>query len=142
VADGIELEIITSIGVAVKAAIKELYIPAYYGEAGILENHLPYISLLNFGEVSYTDEKDRKHYFFVQDGFMETLKNKIMIVSDSVEKGEEIDKADTEARFAEANKKIESSLKGEISAEELDEVLIEKKKLQVKIDILNKISEG
>jgi F-type H+-transporting ATPase subunit epsilon len=142
VADNISLEIITSTGVAVKTSIKELYIPAYYGEAGILENHLPYISLLNFGEVSYTDDNNQKHYFFVQDGFMESVKNKIVIVSDTVEKGENLDKADTEARYTEASKKIESSLRGEITPEELEEVLIEKKKLQVKIDILKKMAKG
>ena len=141
-ADNISLEIITSIGVAVRTSIKELYIPAYYGEAGILENHLPYISLLNFGEVSYTDDNNQKHYFFVQDGFMESVKNKIVIVSDTVEKGEDLDKADTDARYAEAKKKIESSLRGEITPEELEEVLIEKKKLQVKIDILKKMAKG
>jgi F-type H+-transporting ATPase subunit epsilon len=142
VSERIELEIITSTGIAVKASIRELYIPAFYGEAGILENHLPYISLLNFGEVSYRDENERKHYFFVQDGFMESAKNKITIVSDSVEKGEEIDKAGTEARYAEVNKKIESSLTGEITPEELNKALIEKKKLQMKIEILKKIAKG
>jgi F-type H+-transporting ATPase subunit epsilon len=142
VPESIELEIITSTGIAVKTSIRELYIPAFYGEAGILENHLPYISLLNFGEVSYRDENDRKHYFFVQDGFMESAKNKITIVSDSVEKGEDLDKADTETRYADVSKKIESSLTGDITPQELDEALIEKKKLQVKIGILKKLSKG
>jgi len=141
VPDNIKLEIVTSTGIAVETTIKELYIPAYYGEAGILENHVPYISLLNFGELSFTDENNQKHYFFVQDGFMEGAKNKIVIVSDSVEKGEKMDKTETEARYAEANKKIESSLKGEITPEELEEALIEKKKLQIKIDILKKMTK-
>ena len=42
-----ELEVVTSTADVFKAKIKELYIPAYLGKAGVLENHLPYISLLN-----------------------------------------------------------------------------------------------
>ena len=54
-AGAIELEILTSREVVLRAEIKDLYIPAFLGEAGVLSHHLPYLSLLKAGEMSYLD---------------------------------------------------------------------------------------
>ncbi len=136
-----ELEIITSTETAVKTTIKEIYIPAYYGEAGILENHLPYISLLNYGEISYRDTQGIDHYIFIEEGFIENSGNKITIVSDSIERGEEMDGSEIEASYDELNKKIQSAPKGEISPEELEDALLQQKKLKIKVDILKKLEK-
>ena len=91
-ANSISLELVTPTDAALKANIKELYIPAYMGEAGVLENHLPYISLLQPGEMFYTDTRGNKHYLYVRDGIMEVMDNKIVIISDSVERGDSMQK--------------------------------------------------
>lgn len=67
----IQLNIISAEEASLTTEITELYIPAYYGEAGILENHLPFIAMLGAGEVSYKDISGKKHYLFVNSGFLE-----------------------------------------------------------------------
>lgn len=136
--DTIELEIVSSQKVALTVKVKDLYIPAYYGEAGILQNHLPYISLLKMGEISYADVKGNRHYLFIEDGFLESAKNKIVIVSDSIEYGEDMDEETIASQLDDVNKTIKSSLKGEISPEKLQEALELQKRLQVKAGIVKK----
>jgi ATP synthase F1 epsilon subunit len=138
-ADFIELEVVSSKKVILeKMEIKELYIPAFFGRAGILKNHLPYITLLKMGEVSYLDPRDKRHYLYIEDGFVESADNKIAIVSDTVVPGEELDKEAISAKLTEVRARIKSSLKGEISAEELALALEEEKRLKIKAGIIKK----
>jgi F-type H+-transporting ATPase subunit epsilon len=138
----IELQVVTSTDTGLEASISELYIPAYFGEAGVLENHKPYISLLKSGEISYIDIKGKKFYLFIREGFLEVLDNKVSIFSDSVEKGELLDKQEIEEKLTKLDKQIKSSLTGEISPEELEEALEEQKEFKVKQKIIRKIEEG
>jgi len=132
------LEIVSSTGEIEKARIKDLYMPAYLGQAGILHDHLPYISILKFGDISYTDLNNKKHYLFIYDGIVEVINNKITLISDSIEKGEDFDRKEVELKLKEVERRIQSSFKGEITPEELDEALEEKKKLKIKLNICKK----
>ena len=136
-----ELEIITSTDTAVKTKIKEIYIPAYFGEAGILENHLPYISLLDFGEISYRDTQGIDHYLYIEKGFIKNAGNRIIIIGDSIEKAEEMDWEEIESLYKELDHKIKSAPKGEISPEELEEALLQQKKLKIKVDMRKKLEQ-
>ena len=138
----IHLHVVTSTDTGLEASIHELYIPAYFGEAGVLENHKPYISLLNSGEISYTDIKGRKFYLFIREGLLEVLNNEVSILSDSVEKGELLSKQEIEEKLRELDERIKSALKGEISPEELEEALEEQKEFKVKQKIIQKIEGG
>jgi len=137
--DIINLEIITPEETVVKSEILDLYIPAFYGKAGILSNHLPYISLLKFGEVSYDDTEGKSHYLYIENGFLEVNENNISIISDKVIRGEEIDKINVKARLAEIEKKIKSASSGEIGSEELKMLLEENRKLISQKKISDKI---
>ncbi len=141
-ADTIQLQVVTYTDAVLTASIKELYIPAYFGEAGVLEDHKPYISLLKAGEVAYTDIFDKNFYLFIRDGFIEVIKNKISIICDSVEKGEELDKEAIEAKLKELDDRIKSSLTGEITPEELEEALEEQREFATKQKIIQKIEKG
>jgi len=148
-ADNIHLEIVTAAAASLKVSIKQLYIPAYLGEAGVLENHKPYISLLKPGEVFYTDVHGKNNYLYIHDGFMEANDNKIVIVSDSVEKGEDLDKEEIEAKLVELDKKIKAltKLKEGMTEEEmkkmpedLAQALEEQKEFKTKQKILQKMT--
>jgi len=139
--ESMELEVVTSTADVFKANIKELYIPTYLGETGILENHLPYISLIDAGEIYYKDTDDKNHYFYIKDGFLEVRKNKIVLLSDSLEKGEDFDKTQIEEKLGEINEIIKASLTtaGGITADKLDEALKEQKEFEIKHSILKKL---
>jgi len=136
-----QLNIIAGAETSDSVDISELYIPAYYGQAGILENHLPYITVLGAGEVSYKDTEGKKHYIFVNGGFLENHNNKIFLLADELERGEDLDKEDIEEKLVEVDKIIKSSLKGEISPEELQERIGEQKALRSKKEIIAKLGK-
>lgn len=140
--ENMELEVVTSTANVYKAEIKELYIPAYLGKAGVLENHLPYISLIDAGEIYYKDINNKNHYFYIKDGFLEVRDNKIVLLSDSLEKGEELDKGQIEEKLQEINQIIESSksLKAGISPDTLDKALKEQREFEIKHSISKKLA--
>ena len=137
-ADPILLEVITTIETAVKEEILELYIPAFYGEAGILANHLPYISILKFGEVSYKDSEGKYHYLYIENGFLEVKDNKIVIISDLTIRREDLDPDEIEPALKDINDKVKSASDGSVTSEELEILLIDQKKLIAKSEILKR----
>ena len=141
--ENMELEVVTSTADVYKAEIKELYIPAYLGKAGVLENHLPYISLIDAGEIYYKDVNDKNHYLYIKDGFLEVRDNKIVLLSDSLEKGEDFDKSQIEEKLHEIKKTIKASLStvGGITTDKLDEALKEQKEFETKYSILKKLAK-
>jgi len=140
--ESIQLNIISAGVEFTNVEIKELYIPAYYGQAGILENHLPFIAMLDFGEVAYRDIHDKKHYLFVDGGFLENRNNKIFLIADELELGEDLDKNGINERLSEVARAIKSSLKGDISPDELEKKIKEQKALRSKLDIIDKVNKG
>jgi F-type H+-transporting ATPase subunit epsilon len=147
----IHLEIVTSTATAIKANIKELYIPAYLGKAGVMEDHKPYISLLQPGEICYTDVQDKKHYLYIHDGFMEVNENKIVIISDSVEKGEALVKDEIEQKLSDLDKNIKnySKLQAGMSEQEMKDIpaklevaIKEQQEYTAKLEIVQKVEAG
>jgi F-type H+-transporting ATPase subunit epsilon len=139
--ESIQLNIISAGVDFANVEIKELYIPAYYGQAGILENHLPFITMLDFGEVAYRDINDRKHYLFVNGGFLENRNNKIFLLADELELGEDLDGENINEKLSEIERAIKSSLKGDISPDELKRKIKEQKALRSKLDIIDKVNK-
>ena len=147
-AERIHLEIVSSTEAPFKTGIKEIYIPAYYGEAGVLENHKPYVSLLQPGEVNYTDVNNKKFYLYIHDGFVEVNNNHVVIISDSVEKGETFDKAEIEAKLSDLEKQIKALQSKDMSTEDLqaapekfEKALAEQKEFTIKQQIITKIEK-
>ncbi len=134
------LEIITPSDKVISEEIEDLYLPAYFGDAGILKNHLPYISLLKFGELSFEDSQKKRHYLYIENGILEVSGNSISVISDFAIKGEDID-PDAIARELEiVENEINSASSGDITPRDLAEALIKKKKLISKKRIVEKLT--
>jgi F-type H+-transporting ATPase subunit epsilon len=138
-ADPIELEIITSREVVLRVEIKDLYIPAFLGEAGVLSHHLPYLSLLKAGEISYLDLDGTRHYLFSGEGFLEVRDNRIALLIDTFERGEDLREEDLKKKLLETETRIKSSFRGAITPSELQEELQRQKELRLKLAICKKI---
>jgi len=138
-ADPIELEIITSNEVVLRTAIKDLYIPAFLGEAGVLSHHLPYLSLLTAGEISYLDLDGTRHYLFSGPGFLEVRDNRIALIIDAFVRGEDLREEDLQKQMQETEARIKSSFRGAISPAELQDQLARQKELRLKLAICKKI---
>jgi F-type H+-transporting ATPase subunit epsilon len=85
------------------------------GEIGILVDHAPLVSTVEFGEVRIT-EGDEKHIFATSDGFFKVSENLVQILVEEAVPAGEIDVTEAENRVEEAEKEI-SELAGEEDAE-------------------------
>ena len=138
-ADAIELEIITSHEVVLRAEIRDLYIPAFLGEAGVLSHHLPYLSLLKAGEISYLDLDGERHYLFSGEGFLEVRDDRITLIIDTFERGEDLREDVLQKQLRETEARIQSSFQGAITPDELQLELARQKELQLKLAISKKV---
>ncbi|MFH2108393.1 MAG: hypothetical protein ABII93_06975 [Chrysiogenia bacterium] len=138
-ADTIELEIITSREVVLRTEIKDLYIPAFLGEAGVLSHHLPYLSLLNAGEISYLKPDGTRLFLFSGVGFLEVRDNRIALIIDTFEHGEDLREEDLQKQMQETEKRIKSSFQGAITPSELQVELLRQRELRLKLAICKKI---
>jgi F-type H+-transporting ATPase subunit epsilon len=85
------------------------------GEIGVLVDHAPVVSTVEFGEVRIT-EGDEKHIYATSDGFFKVSENLVQILVEEALPAREIDVDEAENRVEEAEKWI-SELAGEEDAE-------------------------
>ena len=105
----IKFEIVTPERAVLKEKIKEATIPTKEGEITVLPNHIPLVAILTPGVIELKKEKEEeKEIISVSGGFVEVLKDKIVILADTAERAEEID----EKRVEEARKKAEEIKQG------------------------------
>ncbi|MGZ4875812.1 MAG: F0F1 ATP synthase subunit epsilon [Candidatus Angelobacter sp.] len=104
-AETIQLEIVTPERLVVNEAAEYIEIPGKTGYLGVLPGHVPLITELAVGEISYRNG-NRTQRVAVAWGFAEVLQNKVTILAETAEKAEEIDTARAEA----AKRKAEAEL--------------------------------
>ena len=119
------LEVVTPQRVLLEAKAQYVTIPGELGELGILPGHIPLLSNLKSGVLSYKKGSDEKKVA-IHFGYVEVCGDKITILAQTAELAEEIDTG----RSKEAEKKAEEEL-----AQALKEVdrLEQVKELQRKI---------
>ena len=70
--------------------VDEILAPGVEGQLGILPNHAPLITALQYGEL-VVRWGGQEETFAIGGGFLEVLHNKATILADSAERGDEID---------------------------------------------------
>jgi F-type H+-transporting ATPase subunit epsilon len=86
------------------------------GEIGVLVDHAPVVSAVEFGEVR-TTEGDEKRIYATSDGFFKVSENLVQILVEEAVPAGEIDVNEAENRVEEAEKEI-SQLAGDEDAED------------------------
>ena len=126
--DKFTLEIISPEGTLLKVEASEVVIPSYEGEMGILKEHIPLITFLRPGLIKIEDNK--KTSFFVEEGTVEFVNNKLLILSSTAKELSVIDQSSIQKQIIEAEKRIS------------DDSLSDKKKylLSYKINTLKNIN--
>jgi F-type H+-transporting ATPase subunit epsilon len=140
-AESIELEIISSNEVFLRSEVRDLFIPAFLGEAGIKSHHLPYLSLLKAGEMSYLDLSGVRHFLYSGEGFLEVRDDRITLILDAIERGEDFCGEDLQREMAESEKKVKSSFQGAITPAELQQELERQKELRLKLAMCRKMEK-
>jgi F-type H+-transporting ATPase subunit epsilon len=112
-AEKLTLDIVTPYGHVFTDEVDEIVASGSEGEFGVLPDHVPFLTTLKIGILTYKKGSETGH-FFVNWGYAEVGPDKVTILADSAEKSEEIDAE----RAREAMKRAEDRLK---KIEEFDE---------------------
>ena len=87
----IKFEVVTPERVVLKESIRQVTVPTRAGEITVLPNHEPLISVLKPGVIELRKENGEAEIMSVSGGFIEVLKNKVVILADTAERAEELD---------------------------------------------------
>lgn len=107
------LEIVTPQGLVFSEHVDEVIASGSEGEFGVLPNHVPFLTTLKVGMLTFRRGSETGH-FFVNWGYAEVRPDKVLILADSAEKSEDIDVQ----RAMEAKKRAEERLR---QAEKFDQ---------------------
>ncbi len=105
--DVFQLEIVTPEKLVVKDQAEEMQIPGKNGYLGILPGHAPLITELSVGQIRYRNGIET-HYLCVAWGFAEVLPDKVTILAETAERGEEVDCVRAQRAKERAEKRLSS----------------------------------
>lgn len=86
----IQCDIVTQERLVFSGDVDSVNLPGTEGRMGILPNHSPLLTALDFGEV-IVRRGGREEYFAIGGGFLEVQPDKVTILADSAEQADEID---------------------------------------------------
>jgi F-type H+-transporting ATPase subunit epsilon len=99
--ESIELEVVTPERHVLQKTVKSVEIPGKEGYLGILPGHAPLITELGTGVLTYRSDGETR-YLSVVDGYAEVLPDRVIVLAEVSERGEEIDVARTRAALERA----------------------------------------
>ena len=104
-ADRLALEVATPTRLAVAEAVDEVVLPGVNGYFGVLPGHAPFLSTLGVGELTYRVGRDERH-LAVAGGFAEIRNDKVIVLADTAELPEEIDRERAERARERAERRL------------------------------------
>ena len=113
-ADRLTLEVATPSRLVISEQVDEVVLPGTEGSFGVLPGHAPFLATLGIGEAVYRIGRDERHLAMVG-GFAEVRNDKVIVLTDSAERPEEIDRI----RAERAKERAERRLSGR-TQEDLD----------------------
>jgi len=105
VADRLTLEIATPTRLVLTESVDEIVIPGSQGYFGVLPGHAPFLTTTGIGELMYRVGRDER-YLAVAGGFAEVRNDKVIVLADTVERPEEIDRARAERARERAERRL------------------------------------
>jgi len=124
-----KIEIITPEKSILRSEAKEVTIPSYEGQMGILKDHIPLITFLRPGFINIKNEDEKK--YFVEEGTVEFSENNLLILTSTIINLKNIDKIYTKNLIQETKNKLQDS-----SSTDKEKYI-----LSYKIDTLNEINQ-
>lgn len=106
----IKFEVVTPERVVLKEDVTQVTVPTKDGEITVLPEHIPLLSILKPGIIEVKKIDGKKDVIAVSGGFIDVLKNKIVILADTAELAEEIDLGKAEEARKRAEKIKEETM--------------------------------
>lgn len=115
----IKFQIVTPERIVLEEEIRQITVPTKQGEITVLPDHIPLVASLQAGVIEIKKSDGSPEIMAVSGGFIEVLKDKVVILADSAERGDEISLERAEEarkRAEELKEKVEHGQFADISA--------------------------
>jgi len=109
----INFEIVTPERVVLKEEITQITLPTKMGEITVLPNHIPLVASLLPGVVHVKKKNGEDEIMSISGGFLEVLKDKVVILADTAERAEELNLTQVEEAHRRAAELKEKARRGE-----------------------------
>jgi F-type H+-transporting ATPase subunit epsilon len=92
----LRLEVVTPQRLVVSEEVESVIAPGSEGYFGVLGGHLPFMTTLQFGELTYRRVGGEERHLAVSWGYAEVLPTRMTVLAEGAERAEEIDVARAE----------------------------------------------
>ena len=128
----IRCEIVTQERIVYSEDVDTVNLPGIEGRIGILPNHSPLLTVLDFGEV-ITRKNGLEDFFAIGGGFAEIQPDKVIVLADSAESADEIDIQRAEEARARALKAMEEGVSMDMDTYALIERSLQKANIRLNV---------
>jgi F-type H+-transporting ATPase subunit epsilon len=108
------LEVVTPEQRVVSEDVRELVAPGTEGYFGVLPGHIPFVTTLDTGDLTYRLDGGERH-LAVSGGYAEVRRDRVIILADRAERAEHIDVQRAERARQRAEQRIQQFCNGEAS---------------------------
>jgi F-type H+-transporting ATPase subunit epsilon len=126
----LHLEIVTAERTVLSDDVDQVNAPGAAGQMGVLPHHEPILTSLAPGELVIIKGNERIP-FAISGGFMEVLPDRVTILADTAERGDEID----EERAEEARKRAEELLRDRHSQQDMIQAEAQLRRAMVRLRV-------
>ena len=107
------LEVATPTRQVVAGTVDEVVVPGSQGYFGVLPGHAPLLATLGIGELTYRTGPTQLH-LALTGGFAEVRNDKVIVLADSAERPDEIDRARAERARERAEQRLSGRSQGDV----------------------------
>ena len=100
------LEIVTPKKIVFSGDVESFSAPGALGGFQVLYNHAPLLSVIEVGELKFTDANGAESRYATSGGFIDVLKNHVTMLAETAERAEEIDVVRAEVAKERAAKRL------------------------------------
>jgi F-type H+-transporting ATPase subunit epsilon len=109
----LQLEIVTPVGNKFTGKVSEVTAPGSLGEMGVLPGHIPTLTVLDIGQLSFIDAQtnDTKH-MAVAGGYLQVNEDHLILLTETAEYDDEVDVERASASKERAEKALQTEESG------------------------------
>ena len=83
--ESLTLKIVTPEQLYFEGPVEHVMAPGYEGYLGILKDHAPFVTPITKGNLTYRELGGKTSTVKVEGGFLEVLKNRVLVLTDKVQ---------------------------------------------------------
>lgn len=122
----LHLQLVTLGGTIFDGDVYEVTLPTLDGEIGILQNHMPLISVATSGVVAVkktrTDAENQRELFAISGGVIQIEHNQLKVIVDEADHADNINEAEAEAAHERA-RALKAEAKDQVSLEHAQQMI-------------------